>query len=92
MAENSKQVGFIDEGRDLARRYREIVDELQDYAKRWGALYGSILVESDMPEQIIPSGTPATRLNSYNDVVGNMESIITTFDAGQDTNFERVSS
>lgn len=91
MAENQKQVGFVDEVRSFARSYRALIEQADALTNRWASLYNTIVDESDMPDAIIPSGDPATRLASFMDAISNINTIISDFDAGIDTNFERIS-
>lgn len=96
MADNDKQQNFISDARQLATRYRDIVNELNALSEAYESLYVNILTEEDFTGENMavipysPDTNPATRLASLVAVIGNMQTIVSTFDAGQDTNFERI--
>lgn len=90
--ENQKQVDFISKVRQLSTQYRNLIGELDEMSNQWNALYGSLVAEADFESgnmAVIPN---PTRLQSLTDVIGNMQTIVSTFDAGIDTNFERVTA
>lgn len=94
MADNDKQSDFITRTRQAAAQYQALIEQLRALDNEWGALYNSILSEDDFMGSnlaVIPSGDPATRLTSLTTAISNFESIISAYDAGVDTNLERIS-
>ena len=91
---NAKQSDFITVARQRAAAYQALIEDMRATINDWSALYNSILTEEDFVganEAVIPSGDPPTRLASLVTAISNFESIIASYDAGINTNFERVS-
>lgn len=94
MADNQKQSDFISSVRQFVTAYRKVMADAGELSNRWGALYSTILTEEDFAngnEAVIPSGDPESRLTSLDSVMANINTMLSVFDAGIDTNFERVS-
>lgn len=90
---NEKCVNYIDEVIVWARDYRSIIDRGRSLSARWGALIGAIIQETDFEgyaNKITPTGDPGTMKDSLLAVVGNIDIIASAFDAGIDTNVEKI--
>lgn len=86
----SKQSDFITRTRRVINQYTDWVKEANEIMEEWESLYNALIVEEDFIGSnldIIPDGT---RLVALTTAIGNISTILTNYDAGIDTNFERV--
>ena len=94
MAENDKQSDFVTRARQVAAQYQALIETMRTLDNDWISLYNAILTEEDFVGNnlaVIPSGDPATRLASLVTVIANIETIVTAYLAGINTNMERIS-
>lgn len=91
VTERDKQAQFVNEVRQWATSYRELLTEGRDVIAQWNALYNTSVLEQDCEQgtnvQMVPN---VTRKQSVVDVIANISSILSAFDAGMNTNFERI--
>ena len=86
----TKQQVFVETFRQWVRDYKEVMKRAWNLQNDW-ALYQTILNETDVATDVLPSATDGTRLTSVTDAMANLSTIFSSFDAGIDDNFERVS-
>ena len=87
-SEIEKKQSYIEDVRQFVRDYGAMMARAQALGGQWSALLSTIITEDDMPGGIVSDGT--SRLSAFTSVIGNMATLVTTYDAGLDTNFERV--
>ena len=87
-SEIEKKQSYIENVRQFMRDYGAMMARAQALGGQWSALLNQIITEEDMPGGIISDAT--SRLSSFATVISNMTTLVTTYDAGLDTNFERV--
>ncbi len=85
---DDKKQFYIEDVRQWVRDYRQMMARAESLTGQWGALYNTLLVDDDMPDGVITDGT--SQLSSFATVVGNLGTLTADYDAGIDTNFERV--
>jgi len=83
---DDKKQQYVADFRQWVRDYQQIMQRAWTLNNNYG-LYGSLLIETDMPESII--GNP-DRLTSFISAFANLQGIFASYDTGIDDNFERV--
>ncbi len=85
---DEKKQAYIEIVRAIARAYRDLAGQMAEVDGQWSALYSTIITDDDMPGGIVSDGT--SQLSSFTTVIANFGTLVTAYDAGIDTNFERV--
>ena len=88
-----KKLQYVADVRQLARDYQQWIQRADSLcgssAGAWGSLYQAILTEEDMPDAIIEADG-ATKLDALTAIVGNFQTMVTSYANGIDVNIERI--
>jgi hypothetical protein len=102
MAAVAKHVNHIARARTAMKAVKDALEEANAVIDEYNSLYVTVLTEDDFSVEIepdvwsgshtdvIPSGAGTTRLESFQDSIAALGTIVSTWDAGQDTTLERV--
>jgi len=89
---NLNQTEYIDKMIAYTAKYRAVVDEGRALYEEWEAGRSGDITEEDFDgvrRRVIPLND--SRKSALTEAVGNVNSIVTTYDNGIDTNFNRIS-
>lgn len=87
---NTKVSDFITKVRQLAREYEALMVEARGITGEWNALYNTMLFDTEFTGENLDIVPNPSYTQSITDAIGNLTTIISAWDAGINTNFERV--
>lgn len=91
--QNDKVSNHISKIRQTCTEYRAVLTKMDGLVNEWNALYGTLVDEDSFVgenESVIPTGDPSTKTASMSTVIANFGTILTTYEQGINTNFEKV--